>query len=154
MDILSFYCDYGYLSVYSTICPHQARREERVAMLWRFLTAILYIVDAGTKTKTPVWRGCSVVIVSSVTFSLQNNKLNLLHRHINLRRKSVKQESLPSSTTTPVKDNVLSPNPSLVDPASVQVIGAVDGQGMLQSPGSGEPAGKKKKVDKDKATTC
>ena len=45
-----------------------------------------------------------------------------------------------------------SPNPSLVDPASVSVIGAVDCQEMLQSPGSGEPAGKKK-MEKVKATT-
>ena len=58
-----------------------------------------------------------------------------------------------SSSTTPVKDSVCSPNPSLVDPASVQVIGAVDGHGMLQSPGPGEPAGKKKRVDRNKATT-
>ena len=45
-------------------------------------------------------------------------------------------------------------NPSLVDPASVSVIEAVDGQGTLQSPGSREPVGKKqKKVEKEKATT-
>ena len=29
----------------------------------------------------------------------------------------------------------------------------MDGQGTLQSPGSGKLAGKKKKIDKDKATT-
>ena len=40
-----------------------------------------------------------------------------------------------------------------MDPASVQEIGAVDGHGTVQSPGSGEPAEKKTKVDKDKATT-
>ena len=50
----------------------------------------------------------------------------------------------------PVKDAVNSPNPSLVDPALVQVIRAVDGHGTIQSPGSGESAGKKKKVDKNK----
>ena len=50
-------------------------------------------------------------------------------------------------SSTPSKDKVQSPNPS------VSVIGAVDGQGMLQSPGSGEPAGKKKKTGKNKATT-
>ena len=58
-----------------------------------------------------------------------------------------------SSSTTPVKDSVHSPNPSFVDPASVQVIRAVDGHRTLQSPCPVELAGKKKRVDKDKATT-
>ena len=45
-------------------------------------------------------------------------------------------------------------NPSLVDPASVSVIGAVDGQGTLQSPSFSGPAEKKqKKMEKEKATT-
>ena len=35
----------------------------------------------------------------------------------------------------------------------MHIIGAVDAQGMLQSLGSGEPAGKKKMINKGKATT-
>ena len=41
-------------------------------------------------------------------------------------------------------------NVSLVDPASMSVIGAVDGQGMLQSPGFNGPEEKKvKNVEKE-----
>ena len=69
-----------------------------------------------------------------------------------LKKEKREAKKLESDPSTPIKDNVLSANPSLVDPVSVQVIGAVDGQGTLQSPGSCEPAGKKKKMDKDKAT--
>ena len=54
-------------------------------------------------------------------------------------------------TSKPTKDSL---NPSLVDPASVSVIGGVDGQRTLQSPGFSGPEEKKaKKVEKDKATT-
>ena len=53
-------------------------------------------------------------------------------------------------SSTPSKDLL---NPSLVDPASVSVKGAVDGQGTLQSPGFSGPEEKKaKKVEKEKAT--
>ena len=42
-----------------------------------------------------------------------------------------KKLGMDSSSTTPVKDSVHLPNPSLVDPALVQVIRAVDGHGMM-----------------------
>ena len=49
------------------------------------------------------------------------------------------------TSSTPRKDN------PLVDPATVSVIGAVNEQGILQSPSDSEPLGKKPK--KDKPTT-
>ena len=68
--------------------------------------------------------------------------------------KKEKREARKESLTTPTKDNSTSLNPSLVDPASVSVIGVVDGQGTLQSPGYSEPAEKKeRKVEKDKGST-
>ena len=72
-----------------------------------------------------------------------------------IKKEKLEAKKLESElSSTPSKDNVHSPNPSLVDPASVSVIGALHGQGTLQSPGFGEPAGKKqKKMDKVKATT-
>ena len=45
-------------------------------------------------------------------------------------------------SSTPTKDAL---NPSLVEPASVLIIGAVDGQGSLQSPGFSGPKEKKTK---------
>ena len=43
------------------------------------------------------------------------------------------KHDLKKSTDTPSKD---SDSSSLIDPSSVTVVGAVDGQGMVQSPGS------------------
>ena len=116
---------------------------------------ILCVPDAGTKARvrTDVWRSRNVLIVSFVTFLLQNRKPSLLHPPKLKKEKREAKKLESDSSSNLVKDNILSPNPSLVDPASVQVIGSVDGQGTLQSPGSGEPARRKKKMDKDKATT-
>ena len=50
------------------------------------------------------------------------------------------KRDLKKSSDTPKQDSSSS---SLIDPSSVTVVGAVDGQGILQSPGSS--AGKKKK---------
>ena len=62
----------------------------------------------------------------------------------------IKNEKMDLSSTLS-KDTF---NPSLMDPASVSAIGAVDGQGMLQSPGfSGSEEKKAKKVEKEKATS-
>ena len=58
---------------------------------------------------------------------------------------------LRKSSDTPKKD---SDSSSLIDPSSVTAVGAVDDQGMLQSPGSSSSADKKKKanpVDEPKA---
>ena len=56
--------------------------------------------------------------------------------------------------TTPSKETAVSPHPSLVNPGSVSLIGAVDGQGTLQSPSYSGPAEKNaKKVEKDKGST-
>ena len=63
--------------------------------------------------------------------------------------KQEKHEARKDTLATPSKDNVDSLNPSLVETASASVIGAVDGQGTLQSPDFSEPAEKKqKKVQK------
>ena len=61
--------------------------------------------------------------------------------------KKEKHEAKKDILTTPSKDtsHVNSVNPSLVDPASVSVISAVDGQGTLQSPGFSGPVEKQKK---------
>ena len=68
--------------------------------------------------------------------------------------KKEKREARKDTLATPSKDNVDSLSRSLVDPASVSVIGAVDGQGTLQSPCFSKPAEKKqKKVEKEKAST-
>ena len=48
--------------------------------------------------------------------------------------KKEKREAKKDVATTPSKDHMDTHNPSLVDLASVPLIGAVDGQGMLQSP--------------------
>ena len=59
--------------------------------------------------------------------------------------KKEKHEARKENLTSPTKDNSTSLNPSLVDPGSVSIIGAVDGQGTLQSPGHSEPTEKKAK---------
>ena len=64
-------------------------------------------------------------------------------------KKEKREAKKIESTSTPTKDSL---NPSLVDPASVLVIGAVDGQGYLQTPGFSGPEEKKsKKVEKEKS---
>ena len=55
--------------------------------------------------------------------------------------------------TTPSKGTLDTLNPSLVDLACMSVIGTVNGQGMLHSPGLSDLSKKKKKVEKEKATT-
>ena len=57
------------------------------------------------------------------------------------RLKKEKRE-LKKTTDTPRKD---SDSSSLIDPSSVTVVGAVDDQGILQSPGSSSSTEKKKK---------
>ena len=112
--------------------------------------------DVGTKAKarTPAWR---IQKTTDYKFCYSNiltpeQRSLLATPTYKIKKEKHEAKKLESElSSTPSKDNVLSPNPSLVDPASVSVIGAVDDQGKLQSPGFGEPAGKQKK--KDKATT-
>ena len=56
--------------------------------------------------------------------------------------KKEKHEARKDTLSTPSKATVDSLNPSFVDPESVSVIGAVDDQGVLQSPGYSEQAEK------------
>ena len=56
-----------------------------------------------------------------------------------------KKRELKKLSDTQQKDSHSS---SLIDPSSVTVLGAVDGQGMLQSPGSSSSSDKKKKTRK------
>ena len=74
------------------------------------------------------------------------NSCNILteDQRLQLSRPSyrIKKEKrdLKKASDTPKQDSSSS---SLIDPSSVTVVGAVDGQGILQSPGSS--SGKKKK---------
>ena len=70
------------------------------------------------------------------------------HSQLSMPSYKIKKEKCEAKkielSSTPTKDAI---NPSLVDPPSVSVIGAVDGQGTLQSPGfSGPEENKAKKV--------
>ena len=62
------------------------------------------------------------------------------------RLKKEKRE-LKKASDTPTKDSNSS---TLIDPSCVTVVGAVDGQGMVQSPGSSSSAKKKKSSSSDK----
>ena len=63
------------------------------------------------------------------------------------RLKKEKRE-LKKSTDTPQKD---SDSSSLIHPSSVMLVGAVDGKGMVQSPGSSSGTKKKKPKNTDKS---
>ena len=63
------------------------------------------------------------------------------------RLKKEKRELKKSTDNTPQKD---SDSSSLIHPSSVTVVGAVDGQGMVQSPGSSSGTKKKKSNPSDK----
>ena len=92
--------------------------------------------DAETreKARAPAWRDMNPM----------NNAPTSPSPAVRSKRRSVKKIEVISTST---KD---SPNPSLVGPASVSVIGAVDGQGTLQSPGFSGPEEKKaRKVEKE-----
>ena len=74
------------------------------------------------------------------------NACNILTEHLQLstpsyRLKKEKRE-IKKSSDTPKKD---SDSSSLIDPSSVTVVGAVDDQGILQSPGSSSSTENKKK---------
>ena len=58
------------------------------------------------------------------------------------------KQELKKLGDTPQKD---SDSSSLIDPSSVTVVGAVDDQGMLQSPGSSSNSDKKKKKKRNPA---
>ena len=109
-----------------------------------------FMLDGQTKERerTPVWTDPIPLTVSFATISLMINVLSCPPQAIRLRRRSVKQRIWTwSSTQSKDTDSF---NVSLVDPASMSVIGAVDGQGMLQSPGFNGPEEKKvKNVEKE-----
>ena len=63
------------------------------------------------------------------------------------RLKKEKRELKKSTDNTPQKD---SDSSSLIHPSSMTVVGAVDGQGMVQSPGSSSGTKKKKSNPSDK----
>ena len=65
-------------------------------------------------------------------------------------RKEKREAKTRDNTVTPSKETSDTVNLSLMDLASVSVIGAVDGQGTLLYPGLSGPAEKKKKVEKEK----
>ena len=56
------------------------------------------------------------------------------------------KRDLKKASDTPTKD---SDSSTLIHPSSVTVVGAVDGQGMVQSPGSSSSAKKKKSSSSD-----
>ena len=57
------------------------------------------------------------------------------------------KRAIKKSSDTPIKD---SDSSTLIDPSSVMVVGAVDGQGMTQSPGSSSSTKKKKSTSTEK----
>ena len=57
------------------------------------------------------------------------------------------KRDLKKSSDTPIKD---SDSSTLIDPSSVTVVGAVDSQGMTQSPGSSSSTKKKKSTSTEK----
>ena len=69
---------------------------------------------------------------------------------LSYKLKNENREAKKDIAATPSKDHVDTLNPCLVDP----IIGAVDGQNTLQSPGfSGLAKKKQKKMKKEKGTT-
>ena len=98
--------------------------------------------DVGTKAKarTSAWR--SLLLTKFCIILTPEQRSQLATPTYKIKKEKCEAKKLESElSSTPSKDNILSPNPFLVDLASVSVIGAVDSQGMLQSPVSGEPAG-------------
>ena len=91
------------------------------------------------RVQTLMWSIPSTVTVSFGIFLLLINVLSPSYKLKKEKRKAKKTDI----TATPSKEHVDTVNPSLVDPASVLVIGALDGQGILhwlQSPRLSGPA--------------
>ena len=101
-------------------------------------TLIVPSVETKERAQTLVWRTITALTVSFPVFSLLTNDLNFQLQATSLKKE--KRESKKDISATPRKDYVDSLNHS----ASVLVIGAVDGQRTLQSPGFSGPAAEKK----------
>ena len=112
-------------------------------MLWRVLmvTASVHVAETKGKARTHAWKKQTLQIVSSATLT-EDQRIQLATPCYKLKKENREATKLEASST-PSKDNA-----SLVDLATVSVIGAVNEQGTLQFPSDCEPLDKKPKKDK------
>ena len=80
----------------------------------------------------------------------EEQRLQLSTPSYRLKKKKEKRE-LKKSSDTPSKDSASS---SLIDPSSVTVVGAVDAQGVVKSPGLSSDKKKKKPNPQEKKTSA
>ena len=111
---------------------------------WPPLTAIVSVHAAEKKVKVLILVRL-ILIALLVIPSLKNNAYRCPRLVIGLKKRNM---NLKSTDNTPQKD---SDSSSLIHLSSVTVVGAVDGQEMVQSPGSSSGTKKKKSNPSDKS---
>ena len=126
----------------SSLCLLLARNTGAVDISWPVSTAIVSVLDVEKKVKaqTLVYHIMTALLV---TPSRKNNAYSCP------RLKKEKRE-LKKSSNTPNKDSASS---SLIDPSSVTIVGAVDAQGVVKSPGLSFDKKKKKPNPQEKKTS-
>ena len=120
--------------VIRSLCLLQARNTGAADISWQVLTAIVSVHAAERKVKVQILVS-HIMIALLVTPSLKINASNCPRLVIGLKKRDLKK-----SSDTPAKDSSSS---SLIDPSCVMVVGAVDAQGVIQSPGSSSDKKKK-----------
>ena len=114
------------------------------SLSWLASTAIVSVPGAGKKVRA-LTLVSPILTVTHATLLLKNNVFSCLHPLIGSKKE--KRDSKKVSDT-PKQDS----SSSLIDPSVVTVVGAVEGQGIVKSPGSSSDK-KNKNTDKPKAQT-
>ena len=104
---------------------------------WLASTAIVSAHIAGEKVRALILVSPIMTVMLAILF-LRTNVSSCLRLLIGSRKKKV--------TDTPKQDT----SSSLIDPSTVTVVGAVDDQGIVKSPGSSSEKKKKPNIDKVK----
>ena len=129
------------LAYYQLLCLLQARNTGAVDISWLALTAIVSVPGAGEKVR-------ALTLVSPILTNACNSLTEEQRIQLSTPSYRIKKEKRDSKkvSDTPKQDS----SSSLIDPSVVTVVGAVDYQGIVKSPGSSSDK-KSKNMDKPKA---
>ena len=130
------------LVYYQLLCLLQARNTGAVDISWLASTAVVSVPGAGIKVRA-LTLVSPILTVTHVTHLLKNNVFSCLRLLIGSKKRSMTPKRFPT-----LQNRTRVP---LIDPSVVTVVGAVDDQGIVKSPGSSSDKKKKQNTDKPKA---
>ena len=138
----SVYRSFWTIFAFGSSCPHLLRSMEVVATLWLASIAIISARVAEKRVGDQIRDDCNSCNILS-----EDQRVQLSTPSYRLKKE---KRDLKKSTDTPKQDSSSS---SLIDPSSVTVVGVVDDQGIVKSPGSSSDKRKKtNQPDKAKDT--